>query len=55
MFELLGFVVDLVPAHAHHLHEKELDQAVPSQHEARKFFTRGCQADAAVRLVFCQP
>ena len=40
MFELFGFVVHFSPAHAHHLDEKELDQAMPAQDEPRELFDR---------------
>ena len=34
VFELFGFVVHFGPAHAHHLHEKQLDETVTPEHEA---------------------
>ncbi len=36
VLQLLGVVVHLVPAHAHHLHEKEFDEPVTPQDEARQ-------------------
>ena len=48
VLQLLGVVVDLVPAHTHDLHEKEFDQPVSPQDEARQLLARSRQADAAV-------
>ena len=51
MLHLLGIVVDLVPAHAHHLHQEQLDEAVTAQHTGGEFLTRAGQADTVVGLV----
>ena len=41
VLEVLGFVVDLGPAHAHHLHQKQLDQPVPPQDQRGELFAGG--------------
>ena len=51
VFELLGLVVHLGPAHAHHLHEKQLDEPVTPQHQAGQLLAGRRQPHAAVRLV----
>ena len=51
MFEVFSFVVDLRPAHSHHLDEEQLDQAVPSKHERGELLTRTGQPNAGVGLV----
>jgi hypothetical protein len=38
VLQLFGLVVDFGPAHAHHLHEKELDETVTPEHKARQLF-----------------
>ena len=55
VLELLGLVVHLGPAHAHHLHEKQLDEAMAAQHEAGQLLAGRGQPHAAVRLVLGQP
>ena len=51
VFHLFRVVVHLVPAHAHHLHEEQLDEAMTAKHAGREFFAGAGQADAVVRLV----
>ena len=36
VLEMLGVVVHLVPAHAHHLHQEQLDQPMAAQHRGRQ-------------------
>ena len=36
VLEVLGVVVHLVPAHAHHLDQEQFDQAVAAQHRRRQ-------------------
>ena len=55
VFELLGVVVDVRPAHAHDLHQEQLDQAVAPQDQSGELFARGAQSHAAVRLVLREP
>ena len=51
VLQLFGLVVHLVPAHAHHLHEKKLDEPVTTEHERGEFVARLGEADTAVRFV----
>ncbi len=51
VLEVFGLVVHLGPAHPHHLHQEELDQAVAPQDARRELFAGRGQADAGVRLV----
>jgi demethylmenaquinone methyltransferase/2-methoxy-6-polyprenyl-1,4-benzoquinol methylase len=51
VFELLGFIVDLSPAHAHDLNQKELHEAMTAEDEPGELFTRGRQPDARIGLV----
>ena len=55
VLHLLRVVVDLVPVHAHDLHEEQLDQAVTTEHARGEFFAGGRQAHAVVRLVADEP
>ena len=55
VLELLGLVVHLVPAHAHHLHQELLDEPVPPEHQRRQPLAGGRQAHAGVRLVVREP
>ena len=55
MLEVLGFVVHFGPAHAHHLHQEQLDQAVPAQHQRRELLAGRRQPDAGVGLVRTSP
>ena len=55
VFELLRLVVHFGPAHAHHLHQKELDEPVTPQHETGELFAGRRQPHAAVGLVLGEP
>ena len=55
VLELLGLVVHFVPAHAHHLDQKQLDEAMAPEHEAGELLAGSRQTHAAVRLVFGEP
>ena len=54
VLELLRFIVDLGPAHTHHLHQKQLHEAMAAQDETRQLLARGGQADPGVGLVLRQ-
>ena len=41
VLELFGFVVDFVPAHAHHLHEEQLHEPMAAEHQPGELFA-GC-------------
>ena len=51
VLQQLRFVVDFGPAHSHHLHEKELYQAVASQDQSRQLLPGLGQPHARIRLV----
>ena len=51
VLELFGLVVHFRPAHAHHLDEEQLDEAMPTQDAARELFAAGRQTHPAVGLV----
>ena len=51
VFEVFGLVVDLRPAHAHHLDQEELDQPMASQHARGELFSRRGQPNAGIGLV----
>ena len=55
VLQLLGLVVDLVPAQAHHPDEKQLHQPVTAQHERGQLFARRPEPHAVVGLVLDQP
>lgn len=55
VLELFGVLMHLVPAHAHDLHEEELDEAVAAQDQAGELLARAGQADTAVRFIFGKP
>ena len=40
VLELLGFVVDLRPAHAHDLDQERLDETMASEYEGRELLAR---------------
>ena len=51
VLELLGFLVNLVPAHAQNLHEEQLHEPMAAQHQRGELLAGRGQTDAAVRLV----
>ena len=51
VLELLGLLVHLGPAHAHHLDQEELDEPVAAQHHGREPFARCRESHPAIRLV----
>jgi len=51
VFELFRLVVHLVPAQAHHLHQKQLDQAMASDYQRRQPFSGPGQPDSCIRRV----
>ena len=55
VLQVFRFVVDLGPAHAHHLHQKQLDQPVPPDHQRGEPLARRREPDARVGLVLDQP
>ena len=55
VLELLSFIVNLVPAEPHRLHEEQLDQPVPAEDESRKLLACRRERHPRVGLVFDEP
>lgn len=55
VFELLGFVVHLVPAHPHDIDEKQLDETVPPYDERGEPLAGRRQLHSRIRLVDNEP
>ena len=55
VLQVLGLVVHFGPAHTHHLHQEQLDQAVAAQDERRELLAGRRQPHPDVRLVTGQP
>ena len=51
----LGFVVHLVPAEAHDLHQEQLDEPMTPQDERRELLAGGGQRDTGIGLVLDEP
>ena len=55
VLQLLGLVVDLVPAESHHPDQEQLDQAMAAEDQRGQLLAGGREPDAVVRLVLDQP
>ena len=55
VLEMFRFVMHLRPAHAHHFHQEQLDQAMPAQDHGGQLLAGRGQPDARVGLVFHEP
>ena len=51
VLQLLCLLVHFRPAHTHHLHQEQLDQPVPPEHQRRELFAGRRQSHADIRLV----
>ena len=54
VFETLGLVVHVGPAHAKYLDQEQLDETVAPEHERGKFPSRRAQANPSIGLVVDQ-